>query len=236
MRTSLAPPPRRPFGRRDVLLAFVDPRRAFTSSPESGPGYVFLLSLVAAPFVFVAAGPGPAARACAAMAAISIALASLGARLASRAQARDAAAFEKATQARPAEKAAAQAPLPEDESAEEPASAAGRVFALATLFVLTAPLAAAFLIELSKSVTQLAPFTPILRGLAVLGLAANPLTALEPIAEAAFGAPTVAPATSSFLGVDATTLFVIHLTLWTTIALVSLLSLRRAREVTLATA
>jgi hypothetical protein len=188
---------------------------------------------VATAFIVLAAPDRVLAlRTCAGLTAAAVGIASLGARLASRAQHKDALAFEKArTKAGATAVAEPKAERSEAEPSEEPATGYAGLTALGTSFLVLGPLVSLFGIQLAPSVTQLQPFLPVLKGLGVLAIAANPLAALEPLV----GGPgsLVAQASTTILGVDSTTIGVLQLLFWGSITLVSIFTIQRAPEVQL---
>ncbi len=232
MQASTAQTPRKPFGREELLRAFLDPRRAFESSPETAPGYLFLLALVAAPFFFLVASPPAAIKAVAATVLVSVGTASVGARFAARAQAKDAAAFEKARAGGTAAAPVAEQ-RSEDEAASETASPASVVFGLFVLFLFVAPVSAGFGQMLAASYPQLEPFRPVLSALGALGLAANPATSLAPLVEDGGWGKLLADEVVKFTGVEVGSLYSIHVAFWAVVLAVSLATLRRARDVRL---
>ncbi|MBI3723045.1 hypothetical protein HY251_03685 [bacterium] len=230
MQASTAPPPRKPFGRREVLASLVDPRRALESSAESAPGYLFLLVLLAAPFFFLVAPPLAAAKACAALLLVVLGMSALGARLAARALAKDAAAFERALTKGPATDKAAETRSEEEQGAEPP-SVANRVFALLVLFLLAAPLVAALGEKLAAGYPQLEPIRPALAAIGAVGIAANPATALVPIVEAGPFGSQLSLALSAFVRAEPGLLYAIHVALWSLVLAVSIGTLGRAKDV-----
>jgi len=214
-----APPPRRPFGRRDVLLGFVDPRRALASSAESAPGFAFLLAVVAAPFFFLVAPKLAAARAALGVALAAVGIASIGARLAARLQRKDAEALAKALASResgPGERAE------REEPSSEGTTALGTALGLAAVFVIVSPLLAFSGTELARRIPQLDPLVPFFQGVGAFGIIANPFTALEPLTAGMLAGPSVAVA-----GAEPGTLSALHIAFWGLVVLVSLATLRR---------
>ncbi len=221
-----APAPRRPFGRREVLLAFLDPRRALESSAETGPGYAFLLALTAAPFFALVAPPGAAARSALGVAMAAIGIAAVGARLAARAQAKEALALRKAAALGETGEPGAQERAEREEAANEAPRGTAAVVGLAAMFVVLSPLVALAGMEAAKRAPVLAPLVPVLQGVGVLGVVANPFTALEPLTSG-FGA-AVLQASLSLAGVAPALLATLHLSFWSAVTVIALGTLRRA--------
>ena len=240
----LSAPRRTPFGLREVLLSFIDPRRAALSAPETAPGGAFLLALALTPFVVASAGSvAEALRASAGLGLAAVGIAALGARIAARAQARDAAAFGRALAKRASTRDAAGTPNDADparategdeERLEEPPTGASTVFALGLLFLVLGPAVAALGIALAHgALPQLVPLEPAFRGLAIGSLAANPFSALLPLVDPS---TVVAQRLIQALGVEPGTLATLGAALWATAIVLSLGTLRRAPEVRIATA
>lgn len=240
-------PGRRPFGRRDVFLALFDPRQAAASAPETAPAAVFALAVVLGLFVAsTASSAGAAVRATGGLGLAALGIACLGARLAARAQARDAAAFERAV-AKPREKGAGAAPTGErgartegaagegGENAPEPSTGASTVFAAGLLFLALGPALAGLGIALGRgALPQLEPLEPAFRWLAVVALAANPFSALVPLVDPQGPIGVVlAQRVPAVLGVDASSVASLGAAIWAVVVLVSFATLRRAPEVKL---
>lgn len=223
-----APPPRRPFGRREVLGAFVNPWRALESSADTAPGYAFLLAAVAAPFFFLVAPVDSAARSAVGVALAAIGIASTGARLAARAQAKESAALAKAIANTNTGEPTAQERAERDDSTPEPARTTSTVVGLAGVFVVVSPMLAFVGIELARRVPRLDPLVPALQGLGILGIVTNPFTALEPLTGGFTG--LVAQASLSLAGVEPATLSLLHLLFWAAVTGIAIGTLRRAPD------
>jgi hypothetical protein len=228
---SQSPPPRRPFGRSEVLRAFVDPSASLVSSAETSPGFAFHLALVATPFLLLAAPREAALRTAFGLAAAAIGLSAIGARLGARAQRKDAEALERAIAANAVAGVKRSEIAEGKEAAEEPATHTGAVLGLVSVFVVLAPLLAFAGMELAKRITQLEPLVPVLRGIAVLGVIANPFTALEPLLESGTAGPFVTQAATTLTGLEPWVLATLHLIFWVLVSVIALATLRRVREV-----
>lgn len=220
-----APPPRVPFGLREVLRAFVDPRRAFESSAETAPGYAFLLALLALPFFFLVAAPGVAARSELGLALAAVGIASVGARLAARAQAKEGQALARALAVSASGEPSAQERAEPEDALPEPSRAASTAVAAAAVFVIASPLVSFVGLELVHRLHQLESLVPVLQGLGILGLVTNPFTALEPLT-GDFSGP-LRQASLSFAGVEPGTISTLHLVFWGLVVLVALGTLGR---------
>ncbi len=223
-----APPPRRPFGRSEVLGAFVNPWRALESSAETGPGFAFLLALVAAPFFFLVAPADAAARSALGLALAAIGIASVGARLAARSQSKEVEALAKAIAGGATGEPSAQERAERDENLPEASKTTSTVVGLAGVFVVVSPMLAFVGIELARRVPQLDPIVPVLQGLGVLGIITNPFTALEPLTGGFTG--VIAQASVSLAGVEPGTLSLLHLVFWLLVTVVALGTLKRAPD------
>jgi hypothetical protein len=224
---SSSPPGARPFGRREVLLSLLDPRRAFASAPETACGLALALALVLAPFVFAASSPGAAARATSGLALAALGIAALGARLAARSQAKEAAAFARALAGPRGNDRDAR----EDAAVEEPSTGAPAVFGLGFVFLALAPVLAGLGLALSKSALPgLAPFAPAFRALAGVAGAANPLVALVPLVDSKSALGQLLAGAPELVGVEPGTLAWLGLAFWGIVLVGSLASLKRAPE------
>jgi hypothetical protein len=215
-----APPPRLSFGLREVLGAFLDPRRALESSAETAPGYAFLVALLALPFFFLVAPPGAAARSGLGLALAAIGIASVGARLAARAQTKESQALARALGAAASGEPSAQEHAEREDAIPEPSRAASTAIAAAALFVIASPLVSFVGLELVHRLHQLESLVPVLQGLGVLGLVTNPFTALEPLTGEFSG--LLRQASLSFAGLEPGTISALHVAFWALVTLVAL--------------